>query len=66
MIAELWTIISQVITGFVSALVSATSGITELFYKEETFTVVGQLLLITVGMGIVYFVFRFILSLIRR
>lgn len=66
MIAELWTIILQVITGFISALVGAFNGITTLFYDGESFTVIGQLLLIALGMGIVYFAFRFIRSLISR
>lgn len=66
MVAELWTIILQVITGFISALVGAFNGITTLFYADDSFTVIGQLLLIALGMGIVYFAFRFITNLIRR
>jgi len=67
MVTELWNIISEVLTGFITALVSAFTGITEIFYVDEAgFTVIGQLLLIGLGMGIVYFAFRFIRSLIRR
>lgn len=67
MVTELWTIISEVLTGFITALVSAFNGITEIFYDAtEGFTFLGQLLLIGLGMGIVYFAFRFIRNLIRR
>lgn len=67
MISQFWNAIMEVITGFTSALIGAFSNITELFYNEESgFTVIGQLLLIGLGMGIVYFAFRFIRALIRR
>lgn len=67
MVAQFWETVVDVITGFTSALISAFSNLTELFYtSDEGFTVVGQLLLIGLGMGIVYFAFRFIRALIRR
>jgi len=67
MVTKFWEVVVQVITGFTNALIGAFSNLTELFYDEQTgFTVVGQLLLIGLGMGIVYFAFRFIRSLIRR
>ena len=67
MVAELWSIISEVLTGFITALVSAFDGITAVFYDAtDGFTVIGQLLLIGLGMGIVYFAFKFIRNLIRR
>lgn len=67
MIAKFWEAVVEVITGFTNALIGAFSNLTELFYNDETgFTVVGQLLLIGLGMGIVYFAFRFIRALIRR
>lgn len=69
MITELWSIVAEVLTGFLSALIEAFMGITEIFYvdgPEGGFTVIGQLLLIGLGMGIVYFAFRFIRNLIRR
>ena len=67
MIVQFWEAVVEVITGFTNALIEAFSNITGLFYESETgFTVVGQLLLIGLGMGIVYFAFRFIRSLIRR
>lgn len=67
MIVQFWETVVEVITGFTNALINAFSNMTQLFYEPETgFTVVGQLLLIGLGMGIVYFAFRFIRSLIRR
>lgn len=67
MIAKFWEAVVEVITGFTNALIGAFSNLTELFYNDEKgFTVVGQLLLIGLGMGIVYFAFRFIRALIRR
>lgn len=67
MVAQLWSIIMQVITGFLGALVAGFNGITEIFYDAtDGFTVIGQLLLIGLGMGIVYFAFRFIRGLIQR
>lgn len=67
MVTDLWSIISEVLTGFITALVSAFNGITAVFYDAtKGFTVIGQLLLIGLGMGIVYFAFKFIRNLIRR
>jgi len=66
-IAQFWNAVIEVVTGFTNALVGAFSNITELFYESETgFTVIGQLLLIGLGMSIVYYAFRFIRNLIRR
>ncbi len=67
MVAKFWETVVEVITGFTNALIGAFSKLTELFYNsDDGFTVVGQLLLIGLGMGIVYFAFRFIRALIRR
>lgn len=67
MIAEFWELVVQIVTGFLSALTSAFNGIVDLFYQAEGgFTVIGQLLLVALGMGIVYFAFRFIRSLIKN
>lgn len=67
MIVQFWESVVQVVTGFTNALIGAFSNITELFYESETgFTIIGQLLLIGLGMSIVYYAFRFIRSLIKR
>lgn len=67
MVTELFELVLSVITGFISALVAAFNGIVELFYiPEEGFTLIGTLLLLGLGMGIVYFAFRFIRSILRK
>lgn len=69
MVTELWGIIAEVVTGFITSIVSAFSGLTAVFYTEGVdggFTVIGQLLLIGLGMGIIYFAFRFITNLVRK
>lgn len=67
MITQFWDAITDVVGGFIDALVSAFTGITDLFYDTtEGFTIIGQLLLIALGMSIVYFGFRFIRNLIKN
>ena len=67
MITQFWEAVVDVITGFTNALIDAFSNITELFYVDDSgFTVIGQLLLIGLGMSIVYYAFRFIRNLIKR
>ena len=67
MITQFWDAITDVVGGFIDALVSAFTGITSLFYDTtEGFTIIGQLLLIALGMSIVYFGFRFIRNLIKN
>lgn len=65
-IADLFAIILQVITGMWQALLGAfESGLT-IFYTDGAFTVLGALLLIPLGMSLVWFVFKFIRNLIAR
>ena len=67
MISQFWDAITDVVGGFIDALVSVFTGITRLFYTAtDGFTIVGQLLLIALGMSLVYFGFRFIRNLIRN
>lgn len=67
MIVEFWDMVVQVVQGFVGAIIQVFSGITDLFYTAtDGFTIVGQLLLIALGMSLVYFGFRFIRNLIRN
>lgn len=69
MIAEMFTVVQQAITGFTSALGSSINGITALFYTEGEnggFTVLGILLLVAVGVGLVYWAFRLIRGLVRQ
>lgn len=73
MIATIFEEIASAITAMLSALTSAISGVTELFYvapsgTETTghMTFLGVLLLIAVGVGIVYWAFNLIRGLVRR
>lgn len=65
-ITEIFAALVAIVNGFVSVLVAGFNGIIEIFYDsgESTLTVLGVLLLIGLGMGLVYFVFRFIRGLI--
>lgn len=73
MISEMFEVIGEAITSFISALGSALSGVTSLFYTAPStaggtgsFTVLGVLMLIAVGVGIVYWSFRLIRSLVQQ
>lgn len=72
MIAEMFEVIGEAITSFITALGSALSGVTSLFYTPGTsnaagqFTVLGVLMLIAVGVGVVYWAFRLIRSLVQQ
>lgn len=73
MISEMFEVIGEAITSFISALGTALSGVTSLFYTAPTttggsgqFTVLGILLLIAVGVGVVYWCFRLIRSLVQQ
>ena len=73
MIAEMFEVIGQAITSFITALGSALSGVTSLFYTPAgtgetsgSFTVLGILMLVAVGVGIVYWAFRLIRSLVQQ
>lgn len=65
MVSTIFEVISQAISNFVACLISAVSGLVPIVYDSATtsMTFVGTLLLIAVGMGIVYWVFRMIRGL---
>lgn len=66
-VSELWSIITEVITGLLSALVASFEGVVTVFWDDETgFTFIGTFLLIALGFTIVFFALRFIRSLIQR
>lgn len=64
MVSLIFGVISDTVTSFVSALTSAVNGLLPLIYDSTAnsgageITFVGTCLLIAVGMGIVYWVFR--------
>lgn len=69
MIAEIFETIGDAISAFASSLSSAVTSVTALFYTSGDnggLTFLGTLLLIAVGVGVVYWVFRLIKGLIGR
>lgn len=69
MVADIFGVISQAITNFGSAIASGVQSITAMFYTPATgsetsgsFTFLGYLMLITAGIGIVYWAFYLIRS----
>ena len=65
MIGSIFQTITTTATQFASCLGSALSSVTSMFYDGESLTMLGTLGLIGVGIGIVYFAFRLIRSLMR-
>ncbi|MCQ2969814.1 MAG: hypothetical protein MJ191_06875 [Clostridium sp.] len=69
MIAEFFTTIGSVISGFATCVQSAASSVISIFYTTGSnagLTPLGQLLLIAVGTGLVFWAFGLIKSLIKR
>ncbi|MCH5171637.1 MAG: hypothetical protein J1F31_02245 [Erysipelotrichales bacterium] len=67
MIAKIFEVITQAVTAFVGSLGTAVNSITSLFYVDETgFTMLGTLILISAGVGLVYWAFRLIRGLISQ
>jgi hypothetical protein len=64
MLQALFSELSSVISAFVSMLSSAFEQIIGMIYSGDKLTTFGQLMLIGVGIGIFYFVFSWIRSLI--
>ena len=60
MVGDIFEVISQTISSFVASLVSAVNGLLPILYDSTngSMTFVGTCLLIAVGIGIVYWVFR--------
>lgn len=72
-VSVIFEVIASAITNFTSALTSAVSGVTSLFYVEPSgtetsghMTFLGVLLLIAAGIGIVYWCVRLIKGLVQR
>lgn len=70
MIAAIFNAIKEGITGFTSALSDVFNGLESMFITTSgstpTLTFLGTLILITAGVGIVYWAFRMIKGLISR
>lgn len=65
-VTSIFQVVSAAINNFITALSSAISSVTAIFYADGSFTFVGVMLLIAVGVGIVYWAFRFIRGLVAR
>ena len=69
-VSDFFTTITSAVTAFVSTLVQAINGITPVFWTESTnggsFTFMGILILITAGVGLVYFAYRAVTKLVHR
>lgn len=68
-ISDIFTAVGQAITAFTTNLSSAVSGITSMFYtsgENGGLTFLGLLLCIALGVGLVYWAFRLIKSLIKH
>ena len=67
MIAKFFEAMGDCVTGLLGNLTNAATGIVPMFWDatNSTFTILGLLLLIGVGGGAVWFVFRLIRGLFR-
>lgn len=68
-ISDIFTAVGQAVQGFSTALSSAVTSVTSMFYttgENGGLTVLGTLLVIAIGCGLVYFGFRLIKGLIRH
>lgn len=67
MVSNVFQVIGDVVTSFVNTLISGVNALIPLIYDTSgttpQFTFVGTMLLIAVGMGIVYWIFRLLRGL---
>ena len=70
MIQAIFQAVSDAVTNFASALSSAVTSVTGMFYDASGtnpgLTTLGTLILIAVGVGLVYWAFRLIYRLVKR
>lgn len=66
-VSSMFEVISSAVTAFVSAFGNALTSVSTLLYTEaDGFTLIGTLVLITVGVGLVYFAWRLVKGLIAK
>lgn len=66
-VTDVFEVVGQALTEFVGALGDGITSVTALFYNTESgFTFLGVLLLISAGIGLVYFIVRLIMRLVAR
>lgn len=67
MLTDFFSVVGQILTGLLGLLVSATSGIVEIFYDStDGFTIYGIFLLFGLGMMFLAFAWRVIQGFIRK
>lgn len=66
MINAIFTTIGSAVTAFAGTMTNAASSMVSVFYDSEGLTTLGTLLLISAGVGLVYWAFRLIRGLIRQ
>lgn len=66
-ITDIISVVGDWITGIFGWLGSAVTGVTSIFYDStDGLTLVGRLLLFQLAMVLVFFAFKFIMSLVRK
>lgn len=66
LVTEIFDQAGDAVTGFTDVLNNGVSGVTKLFYANGNLTMLGTLLVVGIGVGVVYFGFRLIRSLLNR
>lgn len=69
LVSDIFEVIADAITNFATALGSAITSVTSMFYttgENAGLTFLGTLILIVVGVGLVYWAFRLIKGLLHR
>jgi hypothetical protein len=64
MVTALFTAAKDALTGMLSLFTDGVTGIAALFWDGTALTILGTLLVIPLGVGVVWFVFKFIRGLI--
>ena len=66
-VSEIFEVIGNAVTGFMSAITSALSGVTAIFWNDEKgLTFIGTLMLLGLGIALVYFAISFVTRLVRK
>jgi len=66
MVAEIISIITELLTGIFSAIVSGATALTGIFYDGESMTFLGVVVFIGLAIFLLTFIMRWVISLIRR
>lgn len=63
---KLWNAISQIATSAMKLISDLITSVVALFWTGTDLTVLGYFVIIPIGVGVVFFVIRFVLGLINR